>query len=115
MYALRNKVQLIGRLGDDPDVRSFNGDKKKATFRMATSESYRNAQGQRVTETQWHNVVAWGKVAELTERYLTKGKQVAVEGKLVNRKFTDKQGQEKSITEVVISEMLLLGEKSAEA
>lgn len=115
MYALRNKVQLIGNLGDNPEVRSFEGGKKKATFSMATSESYRNAQGQRVKETQWHNVVAWGKVADLAERYLVKGKEVAVEGKLVNRSYTDKQGQKKYITEIIISEMMLIGEKRAEA
>ncbi|GAA4338036.1 single-stranded DNA-binding protein [Flaviaesturariibacter amylovorans] len=115
MYALRNKVQLIGKLGRDPEIRLIDGGKKKASFTMATNESYRNAKGERVTETQWHNVVAWGKVAELTERFLLKGKEVAVEGKLVNRTYTDKQGQRKYFTEVVISEMMLLGDKSAEA
>ncbi|RYZ00405.1 MAG: single-stranded DNA-binding protein [Chitinophagaceae bacterium] len=115
MYALRNKVQLIGKLGRDPEIRLIEGGKKKASFSMATNESYRNAKGERVTETQWHNVVAWGKVAELAERFLVKGKEVAVEGKLVNRTYTDKQGQKKYFTEVVISEMMLLGEKSAEA
>ncbi|RYZ20897.1 MAG: single-stranded DNA-binding protein, partial [Chitinophagaceae bacterium] len=68
MYALRNKVQLIGNLGKDPEIRTIEGGRKKASFSMATTESYRNAQGEKITETQWHNVVAWGKVAELAER-----------------------------------------------
>jgi single-strand DNA-binding protein len=114
MYALRNKVQLIGKLGRDPEIRTIEGGRKKASFSMATNESYRNASGEKITETQWHNIVAWGKVAEIAERFLTKGKEVAVEGKLINRTYTDKQGQKKFFSEVVISEMLLIGEKSAE-
>jgi single-strand DNA-binding protein len=114
MYALRNKVQLIGNLGKNPEIRTFDGGRKKATFSMATSESYRNANGEKITETQWHNVVAWGKVAEVAERLLTKGKEVAVEGKLVSRAYTDKEGQKKFITEVVISELMILNPKGAE-
>ena len=82
-----------------------------ARFSMATSEAYRNAKGEKVTDTQWHNVVAWGKVAEIAEKYLTKGKEVAVEGKLVNRSYNDKEGNKKYITEVVVNELLLIGEK----
>jgi single-strand DNA-binding protein len=114
MYALRNKVQLIGKLGRDPEIRTIEGGRKKASFSMATNESYRNAAGEKITETQWHNIVAWGKVAEIAERFLAKGKEVAVEGKLINRTYTDKQGQKKFFSEVVISEMLLIGEKGAE-
>jgi single-strand DNA-binding protein len=111
MYALKNKVQLIGNLGTNPEVKTFDGGKKIASFSIATNESYRNAKGEKVTETQWHRVVAWGKVAEIAEKYLTKGKEVALEGKLVNRNYTDKGGVKKYITEVQISEILLLGEK----
>ena len=111
MYALKNKVQLIGNLGNAPEVKTLEGGKKMARFSMATSEAYRNAKGEKVTDTQWHNVVAWGKVAEIAEKYLTKGKEVAVEGKLVNRSYNDKEGNKKYITEVVVNELLLIGEK----
>ncbi len=113
MYALRNKVQLIGNLGNAPEVRTTESGKKLAQFNVATSESYRNAKGEKVTETQWHRVVAWGKVAEIAEKYLDKGKEVALEGKLVNRSYTDKEGNKKYITEVQVSELLLLGAKTA--
>lgn len=88
MYALRNKVQLIGNLGNAPEVKTTENGKKLATFSIATSESYRNAKGEKVKDTQWHRVVAWGKVAEIAEKYLEKGKEVAIEGKLVNRSLS---------------------------
>jgi single-strand DNA-binding protein len=113
MYALRNKVQLIGYLGGNPEVRETEKGKKLAVFRIATSESYRNANGEKVTETQWHRVVAWGKTAEIAERYLEKGKEVAVEGKLITRTYNDKQGNKRYITEVQVGEMLLLGAKAS--
>ena len=115
MYALKNKVQLIGNLGGKPEVKELDGGKKLATFSIATSESYRNAKGEKVTETQWHRVVAWGKVAEIAEKYLDKGKEVALEGKLVNRSYNDKEGNKKYITEVQVNELLLLGAKASEA
>lgn len=115
MYALRNKVQLIGNLGKAPEVKTLESGKKMARFSVATSESYRNAKGEKVTETQWHNLVAWGKVAEIVEKYLTKGKEVAIEGKLINRQYTDKDGNKKYITEIQVSEMLMLGAGAAEA
>ena len=83
-----------------------------ARFSMATNETYRNAKGEKVTETQWHTVVAWGKVAELAEKYLAKGSEVAIEGKLINRNYTDKDGVKKYITEVQLNELLLLGDKN---
>jgi single-strand DNA-binding protein len=113
MYALKNRVQLIGNLGNAPEIKTIDGGKKLATFNIATSESYRNAKGEKVTDTQWHRVIAWGKVAEIAEKYLTKGKQVAVEGKLVNRNYNDKSGNKKYITEVQINELLLIGEKES--
>lgn len=114
MYALKNKVQLIGNLGAKPDVKNTESGRKLAQFSVATSESYRNAKGEKVTETQWHRVVAWGKVAEIAEKYLDKGKEVAIEGKLINRSYNDKEGNKKYITEVQVNELLLLGAKVAQ-
>ena len=108
MYALRNKVQLIGNLGNNPEVKNTEGGKKLAKFSVATNESYRNARGERVTETQWHTLVAWGKVAEIVEKYLSKGSEIAVEGKLVYRNYTDKEGVKKYSTEIQVSELLML-------
>ena len=115
MYALKNKVQLIGNLGNAPEVKSFESGKKMATFRMATTEVYRNAKGEKVKDTQWHNLVVWGKLAEIAEKYLTVGKEVAVEGKLVNRQYTDKDGNKKYFTEIQVNELLMLGGNPAEA
>ena len=112
MYALKNKVQLIGNLGNAPEVRTLDGGKKMARFSVATNESYRNAKGEKITETQWHNLVAWGKVAEIVEKYLVKGKEVMIEGKLINRSYNDKEGNKKYITEVQVNEILMLGEKA---
>lgn len=113
MYALKNKVQLIGNLGGNPEIKSLDGGKKLARFSIATNESYRNAKGEKVTETQWHNLVAWGKVAEIAEKYLTKGAEVAIEGKLMNRTYNDKEGNKKYVTEVQVNEVLMLGEKAS--
>ena len=113
MYAaLRNKVQLIGNLGNDPEVKTLESGKKMAKFSVATSETYRNSKGEKVKETQWHKLVAWGKLAEIIEKYVGKGKEVAVEGKLVTRSYNDKEGNKKYITEVEVSELLMLGAKS---
>jgi single-strand DNA-binding protein len=112
MYALKNKVQLIGNLGNSPEVRTFDGGRKMARFSMATNESYRNAQGERVTDTQWHNLIAWGKLADIAERFLIKGKEVAVEGKLINRSYNDKEGNKRYVTEIQVNELLLLGTKA---
>jgi single-strand DNA-binding protein len=113
MYALKNKVQLIGNLGGKPEIKNTETGKKLAQFSLATSENYRNAKGEKVTETQWHRVIAWGKLAEIAEKYLDKGKEVAIEGKLINRLYTDKDGNKKHITEVQVKEILLLGMKAA--
>lgn len=112
MYALKNKVQLIGNLGNAPEVRTLDGGKKMARFSVATNESYRNAKGEKITETQWHSLVAWGKVAEIVEKYLVKGKEVMIEGKLINRSYNDKEGNKKYITEVQVNEILMLGDKA---
>ncbi len=113
MYALKNKVQLIGHLGAKPEVKNTESGKKLAQFNLATSESYRNAKGEKVTETQWHRIVAWGKLAEIAEKYLDKGKEVAIEGKLVNRSYTDKEGNKRYISEIQANELLMLGAKAS--
>lgn len=112
MYALKNKVQLIGNLGNAPEIKTMENGRKMARFSIATSEVYKNSKGERVTETQWHNLVAWGKVADIVAQYLTKGKEVAIEGKLVNRSWEDKSGNKKYITEIQVNELLLLGSKA---
>ncbi len=112
MNALKNKVQLIGNLGNAPEVRNTESGKKLVRFSIATNESYRNAKGEKVTETQWHNLIAWGKIADIAEKYLVKGSEVAVEGKLMNNNYTDKDGNKKYSTEVQVHELLLLGSKS---
>ncbi|CAM3390691.1 single-stranded DNA-binding protein [Zobellia roscoffensis] len=109
MNALKNKVQLIGNLGQDPEIVNMDNGNKLAKFSIATTERYKNAQGEPVEDTQWHNVVAWGKTAEIVENYLTKGKQVAVEGKLTHRSYETKEGEKRYITEVRCNELLMLG------
>ena len=111
LNALRNKVQLIGNLGMDPEVKSLDGGKKLAKMSIATNENYKNAKGEKVTETQWHNLVAWGKTAEIIEKFLKKGSEVAIEGKLINRNYTDKEGIKRYVTEIEVSEVLMLDAK----
>ena len=104
-----NRVILVGNLGKDPEIRTLENGAKVAKFSIATNETYKNAQGEKVTDTEWHNVVAWGKIADIVENYLTKGKEVAIEGKLTSRSYDDKEGNKRYITEVVCSELLMLG------
>src|SRR6478752_7510171 len=108
MNALRNKVQLIGHVGNDPEIKNFEGGRMLASFSLATTDSYKNDKGEKVDETQWHRVVAWGKIAELIDKYVNKGKEIAVEGKLTHRSYDGKDGDKRYITEVVINELLLL-------
>ena len=109
MNAIKNKVQLIGNLGQDPEIVTLDNGSKLAKFSIATNESYKNKEGEKVTETQWHNVVAWGKTAEIVENYLAKGKEVAVEGKLMHRSYETKEGEKRYVTEVRCNELLMLG------
>ena len=109
MNALRNRVQLIGNLDNDPEIINLDGGGKLAKFAIATNETYKNAKGEKVTDTQWHNVVAWGKTAEIVENYLNKGKEVAVEGKLTTRSYETKEGEKRYITEIRCNELLMLG------
>lgn len=110
MATLKNSVQLIGRLGNDPEVRNFDSGKKMATFSLATNETYYNNKGDKVTDTQWHNIVVWGKKSEIVENYLKKGSEIAMEGKLINRSY-EKNGEKKYITEISLNELQMLGGK----
>ena len=109
MSTLRNKAQLIGHVGNDPEIKTFDGGKKLAKLSIATNESYKNDKGEKVEETQWHNLVAWGKTADIIEKYVVKGKEIAIEGKLTHRSYEDKNGEKRYVTEVVIDELLMLG------
>lgn len=111
MNNLRNKVQLIGHLGMNPEVKQLDGGKTLAKLSIATTERYTNNKDEKVADTQWHNLVAWGKTAEIAEKYLKKGSEVAIEGKLTSRSYDDKEGIKRYITEIVISEILMVGGK----
>jgi len=108
MNNLKNRVNLIGNLGINPQVRETGNGKKIARFTMATSETYRNSKGDKVTETQWHNIIAWGNQAAYAEKYMEKGQQVAIEGKLTHREYNDTKGEKRFITEIVVHEILIL-------
>jgi single-strand DNA-binding protein len=107
MNTLRNKVQLIGRLGQNPELRSFENGKAVARFSIATDDSYRDATGKKITETQWHNIAAWGGLAKTAEKYLVKGTEVAVEGRLTHRTYDDKDGKKCHFTEVVLNDLVM--------
>ncbi len=114
MSSLSNRVTLIGNLGQDPETKSTETGKKVTHFTLATKDGYKNNEGQRITETTWHNIVAWNGLADVADKFLKKGKEVAVEGRIVYRNYEDKQGVTKYITEIVLSDLVLLrnGEKS---
>ncbi|WP_396632910.1 single-stranded DNA-binding protein [Maribacter sp. R86514] len=109
MSTIRNKVQLIGNVGNDPEMTVLESGKKVIRFSLATNENYKNSKGEKVQNTDWHNIVAWGKTAEIIETYASKGKQIAIDGKLTSRSYEMKDGDKRYITEVVVSEVLLLG------
>ncbi|MFN3874518.1 MAG: single-stranded DNA-binding protein [Flavobacteriales bacterium] len=115
MNTLKNKVQLVGNLGFDPEVREIAKGRKVARLSVATHDSYKNASGDRVTDTQWHTVVAWGQTAEMAERLLRKGSPVMVEGRLVHRSYEAKDGTKRYITEVVMNSFQLLPGKRESA
>ena len=108
MNSLSNRVTLIGNLGQDPETKTTETGKKYSHFTIATKDGYKNADGQRVSETTWHNIVAWNGLADIADRYLKKGKEVAVEGRIVYRSYEDKKGATKNITEIVLNDLLLL-------
>ncbi len=109
MNSLKNKVQLIGNLGNDPEIITLENGSKLAKFSIATNETYKNASGEKVTDTQWHNIVAWGKLAEIAEDFLSKGKEVVIEGRLTNRSYENSEGEKRYITEIRCNELLMLG------
>jgi len=109
MNNLRNRVQLIGHLGQDPEIKTLESGKKVANFTIATNDSFKNNEGQKVEETTWHNIVAWNGLAERAARYLKKGKEVAIDGRLVYKSYEDKKGMTRYVTEIVLNDMLFLG------
>ena len=111
MKNLRNSVQLIGNLGLDPEVITTTNGNKLAKISLATNDSYINADGEKIQQTQWHQLIAWGKKADIAEKFLSKGKEIAVEGKLTHRSYDDKEGKKRFITEVVVNDLLMLGSK----
>lgn len=111
MNNLRNKVQLIGHLGADPEIKTFDSGKKKVKLSLATSENYKSATGEKIEQTQWHNLIVWGKTADIAEKYLHKGSELAIEGKLSYRSYDDKNGDKKYITEIIVNELMMLGKK----
>lgn len=109
MNTLRNRVQLIGNLGGDPEVIQLESGRKLVKFSLATNDTYTNKKGDRVTNTEWHNIVAWGKTAEIAENYLTKGKEVMVCGKLTYSQYETEKGEKKYFTQINVNELLLMG------
>ncbi len=112
MNALKNSVRLIGHLGDTPKVRKLESGKTVANFSIATNEIYRDSNGEKQSETTWHRLVAWGKQAEIVENYLKKGSEIAIEGKLTNRSYDDKNGVKQYITEIIVNSLLMLDKNS---
>jgi len=108
-----NKVILVGNLGKDPEVRSLDAGRKVANFSLATTETYKNKNGERVEQTEWHNVVYYGPVAEVIEKYLRKGSQIYVEGKIRTRSYDDKEGIKRYVTEIIGDTMTMLGTKGS--
>ena len=113
MNNLRNKVQLIGHLGNDPELRNLKGDKKVMQVSIATKETYRNAKGDKVVDTQWHRLVAWNKTAENMATFLKKGSEVAIQGKLQHESYTDKDGNKRNVTRILVTEFMLLGKSTS--
>nr|WP_294946925.1 single-stranded DNA-binding protein [uncultured Mucilaginibacter sp.] len=112
MTALKNSVRLIGNLGMDPEVKTFDNNRKLARLSIATTDSYKNDKGEKVTETQWHQIIFWGAQANLAESYLKKGDAVIIEGKLASRNYNDKDGVKRYVTEIVVNEFVKMGSKA---
>jgi single-strand DNA-binding protein len=111
MNTLKNSVRLVGNLGMDPEVKSFDNNRKLAKIAIATNETYKNDKGEKVTDTQWHNLILWGAQAQLAGDLLRKGDEIAIEGKLASRSYVDKDGNKRYVTEVVVNEFLKIGLK----
>jgi single-strand DNA-binding protein len=109
MSSLKNSVRLVGNVGNAPEIVNLESGKKVAKFSLATNEVYKNAKGEKETSTEWHNIVAWGKTAEIIENYVKKGGEVAVDGKITYRTYETKEGEKRYTTEILVQEVLLLG------
>ena len=105
---MKNLVQLIGHVGQEPEIKNLEGGKKLANISIATNEVYYRENGDKVEQTQWHRVTAWGKTADIIERFVTKGKEIGIEGKLTHRSYDDKDGNKRYVTEVIINELVLM-------
>ena len=108
--SIKNSVRLIGRLGNEPEIKTFESGKKNASFSLATNEVYYNNEGEKMEETQWHNIVVWGNKVETIEQYLKKGSEVAIEGKLSYRSY-EKEGDKRYISEIIVNEFFMVGKK----
>ncbi len=106
-----NKVLLIGNLGSDPEIKLLEGNIKVAKFSLATTESYKDENGQTHANTEWHSIVLWRGLADLAEKYLHKGSLVHIEGKIKTRSYDDKQGNKRYVTEVIVEQLILLDKK----
>lgn len=109
---LRNRVQLIGNLGSAPEIKIFDGNKKVAKLSIATTEKYKNPKGEWISDTTWHYLTAWGNQAEFAEKFLEKGSEVAIEGKLKNSTYTDKEGVKRTSTDIHVNEFMMFGKKA---
>ena len=109
MSTLKNNVQLIGHVGQEPTITELESGKKVARISLATNENYKNANGEKQSNTEWHTLVAWGKTASIVEKYVTKGKEIAISGKLTSRSYETKEGEKRFVTEIIVNEILLLG------
>jgi single-strand DNA-binding protein len=109
----KNHVQLVGRLGANPEVRNFENGKKLARFTVAVTQTYTTKTGEKVTDVQWHSIIAWDNVAGIAEQTLQKGMQVTVDGKLINRSYTNKAGEKRNSTEIVASELFIIQKSAA--
>jgi single-strand DNA-binding protein len=105
----------MGHLGQAPELRTTTSGKRVASFSLATNDQYIDTNGVKVSETMWHNLIAWGKQADIAEKYLEKGKEICIEGKISNRNYLDKTGQKRYVTEIVVSDILMVGPKEKKA
>lgn len=112
MNTLRNRVQLIGNLGTAPEIKTLEGGKKMAKLVLATNETHKNQKGEKITETTWHNLTAWGLQAEIAEKYFEKGMEIAIDGKLQNNNYVDKDGVKRYVVNIVVNDFVMLGKKS---
>jgi single-strand DNA-binding protein len=108
---MKNRVQLIGRVGQDPEVKNLDGGKKVVSISIATSDFYYKENGEKVEQTEWHRVTIFGKTADIVEKYVSKGREIAIEGKLSHRSYDDKDGNKRYVTDIIANEVLLIGNK----